>query len=211
MVGVMAVATLLPLVWESVEVVQLCNMLFYAASLLVPYDLLAGAVKWFVQAGPFPWATVENAGGGSGGPGRLAGRHARAESVGKGRRRRRPRSWPAGYAPRGRDHSPLRSAGGPGAWRAPTGCWSPMPATSSFGTGRIRTRNWKIAGPASLCPGRRVIHHDPTGRRISAPERAAGDRRICRRLCGSPLGAARRGVGPGRIGRQPAQLRLGQL
>ena len=37
--GVAIVATLLPLVTDSIEVAQVCNMLFYAACLLVPYYL----------------------------------------------------------------------------------------------------------------------------------------------------------------------------
>ena len=40
------VATLLPLVIASIEVAEVCNMLFYAACLLVPYYLAAGLVRW---------------------------------------------------------------------------------------------------------------------------------------------------------------------
>ena len=39
------IATLIPLATASIEVARLCNMLFYAASLLVPYYLLAGVVR----------------------------------------------------------------------------------------------------------------------------------------------------------------------
>ena len=45
----MALATLLPLLWDSLDVARLCNMLFYAASLLVPYYLLAGAVTRLIR------------------------------------------------------------------------------------------------------------------------------------------------------------------
>ena len=41
-------ATLVPLVTESIEVAQLCNMVFYAATLLVPYYLAVGLVRWLV-------------------------------------------------------------------------------------------------------------------------------------------------------------------
>jgi len=40
------VATLIPLAGTSVEVTRTCNMLFYAAALLVPYYLLAALAKW---------------------------------------------------------------------------------------------------------------------------------------------------------------------
>jgi hypothetical protein len=39
-------AAVLPLVWDNVAVAWMSNMVFYAASLLVPYYLLAGAVRW---------------------------------------------------------------------------------------------------------------------------------------------------------------------
>ena len=39
-------ATLLPLVWDDLEIIRTCNMVFFAASLLVPYYLLAGLLKW---------------------------------------------------------------------------------------------------------------------------------------------------------------------
>jgi autotransporter-associated beta strand protein len=39
-------AAVLPLVWDNVAVAWQSNMVFYAASLLVPYYLLAGAVRW---------------------------------------------------------------------------------------------------------------------------------------------------------------------
>ena len=40
------VATLLPLMIAGIEVAEACNMLFYAACLLVPYYLAAGLVRW---------------------------------------------------------------------------------------------------------------------------------------------------------------------
>ena len=42
------VATLAPLISDSLEVAEIGNMVFYAVCLLVPYYLLAGAVKWCV-------------------------------------------------------------------------------------------------------------------------------------------------------------------
>ena len=47
-VGVLA--TLIPLAFDNLELARVCNMLFYAASLLVPYYLLAGLVKWSIGA-----------------------------------------------------------------------------------------------------------------------------------------------------------------
>jgi hypothetical protein len=43
---VMLLATIVPLLSDGVELAHLCNMLFFAASLLVPYYLVAGAVRW---------------------------------------------------------------------------------------------------------------------------------------------------------------------
>ena len=42
-------ATLLPLAWDDVEIVRTCNMVFFAASLLVPYYLLVGLLKWSLR------------------------------------------------------------------------------------------------------------------------------------------------------------------
>jgi hypothetical protein len=44
--AVALVATLLPPMTASIEVAELCNMLFYAVCLLAPYYLLAGAARW---------------------------------------------------------------------------------------------------------------------------------------------------------------------
>ncbi len=44
------VATLVPLVVDGVAAVRTFNIVFYAASLLVPYYLIAGTVKWLVRA-----------------------------------------------------------------------------------------------------------------------------------------------------------------
>ena len=46
--AVALVATLLPLAADGLEVAQTCNMVFYAVSLLVPYYLLSGLVKWLI-------------------------------------------------------------------------------------------------------------------------------------------------------------------
>ena len=46
-VAVMLLATIVPLLSDGVELAHLCNMLFFAAALLVPYYLAAGAVRWF--------------------------------------------------------------------------------------------------------------------------------------------------------------------
>ena len=40
------IATLLPLACDGLEIARASNMVFYAASLLVPYYLLVGGVKW---------------------------------------------------------------------------------------------------------------------------------------------------------------------
>ncbi len=47
-VGLAAVA--LRLVWDNVALAQLCDMAFFAAALLVPYFLLAGAVRWLCRS-----------------------------------------------------------------------------------------------------------------------------------------------------------------
>jgi len=39
-------ATLVPLAYDSIAAARVCNMVFYAAGLLVPYYLLAGLAKW---------------------------------------------------------------------------------------------------------------------------------------------------------------------
>ena len=39
-------AAVLPILWDNVAVAWMSNMVFYAASLLVPYYLLAGGVRW---------------------------------------------------------------------------------------------------------------------------------------------------------------------
>ncbi len=44
--AVLIFATLLPLVTDGIEVAQVCNMLFFAASLLVPYYLLVALGRW---------------------------------------------------------------------------------------------------------------------------------------------------------------------
>jgi len=44
--GAALVGAALPFVWDNVAVAWLANAVFYAASLLVPYYLLAGAVRW---------------------------------------------------------------------------------------------------------------------------------------------------------------------
>lgn len=41
-------ATLVPLAYDSIEAARVCNLVFYAASLLVPYYLLAGFARWLV-------------------------------------------------------------------------------------------------------------------------------------------------------------------
>ena len=43
------VATLAPLPFNCVAAVRICNMIFYAAALLVPYYLAAGAAKWLYR------------------------------------------------------------------------------------------------------------------------------------------------------------------
>ncbi len=45
-VAALIFATLTPLVTDSIEVAQVCNMLFYAASLLAPYYLLVALGRW---------------------------------------------------------------------------------------------------------------------------------------------------------------------
>ena len=53
---VAVVATLLPLVIASIEVAEVCNMLFYAACLLAPYYLAAGLVRWAFARCCHKWA-----------------------------------------------------------------------------------------------------------------------------------------------------------
>ncbi|MEE8450716.1 MAG: hypothetical protein V3R99_02345, partial [Thermoguttaceae bacterium] len=50
LIGVALLATLVPLAVESVAAARTCNMLFYAASLLVPYYLVAAIVKWLCRS-----------------------------------------------------------------------------------------------------------------------------------------------------------------
>ena len=47
--AVALIATLLPLACDGLEIARTSNMVFYAASLLVPYYLLVGLVKWLVR------------------------------------------------------------------------------------------------------------------------------------------------------------------
>ncbi len=44
--AVALLSTLLPLVWDDLAIVRTCNMVFFAAAILVPYYLLAGLLKW---------------------------------------------------------------------------------------------------------------------------------------------------------------------
>ena len=61
--GLALASALLPLAWDTVSMARICNGVFYAASLLVPYYLAAGLVRWILQrlrglvgriAGPAP-------------------------------------------------------------------------------------------------------------------------------------------------------------
>ncbi len=65
--GLGLASALLPLAWDTVSMAELCNGVFYAASLLVPYYLAAGLVRWILQglrglagriAGPAPAAVT---------------------------------------------------------------------------------------------------------------------------------------------------------
>jgi len=47
--GLALAAALIPLAWDTVSMVKFCNGVFYAASLLVPYYLAAGLVRWILQ------------------------------------------------------------------------------------------------------------------------------------------------------------------
>ncbi len=47
--GLGLASALLPLAYDDVSMAWLCNGVFYAASLLVPYYLVAGLVRWIVQ------------------------------------------------------------------------------------------------------------------------------------------------------------------
>ena len=42
-------SALLPLAWDTLTVALICNAVFYAASLLVPYYLLVGLLRWIVR------------------------------------------------------------------------------------------------------------------------------------------------------------------
>jgi autotransporter-associated beta strand protein len=43
------VSALLPLAWDAASVAEVCNAVFYAASLLVPYYLAAGLIRWIIK------------------------------------------------------------------------------------------------------------------------------------------------------------------
>ena len=43
-------SALLPLAWDTLTVAVICNAVFYAASLLVPYYLLVGLLRWIGKA-----------------------------------------------------------------------------------------------------------------------------------------------------------------
>jgi len=47
--GLALASAVLPLAWDSVSFARICNGVFYAASLLAPYYLAAGAVRWIVH------------------------------------------------------------------------------------------------------------------------------------------------------------------
>ena len=47
-------SALLPLAWDSVSVAQICNGVFYATSLLAPYYLAAGLVRWILPRTAWP-------------------------------------------------------------------------------------------------------------------------------------------------------------
>ena len=55
--GLALASALLPLAWDTVSMARICNGVFYAASLLVPYYLAAGLVRWILQlAARASWA-----------------------------------------------------------------------------------------------------------------------------------------------------------
>ncbi len=47
--GLALASALLPLAWDTVSFARICNGVFYAAALLVPYYLLAGLVRWILR------------------------------------------------------------------------------------------------------------------------------------------------------------------
>ena len=47
--GLALASALVPLAWDTVSMALLCNGVFYAASLLVPYYLAAGLVRWILR------------------------------------------------------------------------------------------------------------------------------------------------------------------
>ncbi|MGO9115197.1 MAG: autotransporter-associated beta strand repeat-containing protein [Thermoguttaceae bacterium] len=47
--GIALASALLPLAWDTVNFARICNGIFYAASLLVPYYLAAGLIRWILH------------------------------------------------------------------------------------------------------------------------------------------------------------------
>ncbi len=47
--GLALASALVPLAWDTVSMAEICNGVFYAASLLVPYYLVAGLVRWILR------------------------------------------------------------------------------------------------------------------------------------------------------------------
>ena len=117
--AVALLSTLLPLVWDDLAIVRTCNMVFFAAAILVPYYLLAGLLKWslhglcraVVMCGPLEGCRGGPAGG-------AAGRTGRRRSGADGQGGQPDGGWPAGLrrsrrsrppdTPRSRSTSPTR-------------------------------------------------------------------------------------------------------
>ena len=197
--AVALVATLLPLAADGLEVALTCNMVFYAVSLLVPYYLLAGLVKWLIPgcccgcrsarmpaaAGLLVLLAALAA---------LAG-NASAQTPGEenGRDAGPPVVVPDDAIIRPYDPGPTAAS------TAPIGCWCPMRVTSSCGTGRIRTRSWRpMPAPLPYALAGAAYRTTLEGDEYSAAFRPAGHRRLCRRLRADSLGAARRRALAGR-------------
>ena len=114
--GLALASALLPLAWDTVSMARICNGVFYAASLLVPYYLAAGLVRWIFctavrprgpDGRPARGPCFGHRGAGSGdGPVALGNRAGPAATC----ERSRPRDGAcgAGDCPRRCDHRALR-------------------------------------------------------------------------------------------------------
>ncbi len=219
-------ATLVPLATESIEVAQVCNMVFYAAALLVPYYLVVGLVRWLFGACCRACAK----------------RTARTPTV--------PLSpvasavilmvilFAATVCAQSPATKPQAAANGPYVIQvvepaAPVNVpedaiilpYDPESTNGIKDADKLLVpydryvELWNRAHPdkkietkaraRALCAGRGGVQDAAGRRRVSAVDRPDGDRRFRRRLCAGAAGAGRRRVGPGRTRRQAGPAERG--